>query len=111
MNAYRSKVKRLAKLARSGGSARKVDELSPPDGWVVTDAHWNDPRRASTLHPSRSVARAAAESAFYSHPVVVWEKRGERYRAVWRSLEAVAPRPIDEHGSTYYPTLRRRAWK
>lgn len=87
----------------------------PPDFWVVTDARSPDPRRQTLTYETRGVARAASEQVYFAKPVVIWEARitqgGTRFKAVWRSLEAEPPRPVDEHGRTYAPTIRRRHWK
>jgi len=87
----------------------------PPDFWVVTDARSPDPRRQTLRFETRGEARAASEQVYFAIPVVIWEARsaqgGTRFKAVWRSLEAAPPRPVDEHGRTYYPTIRRRHWK
>ena len=90
----------------------KAGDLTPPDHWVVTNAKQPDPRQAPSVRKSRSEARTYAEQVMAdAPPVVVWEVRGDRFKAVWRSLEATAPRPIDEHGYARYPNLRRRNWK
>ena len=73
----------------------------PPDFWVVTDARSPDPRRQTLRFETRGEARAASEQVYFAIPVVIWEAR----------LEAAPPRPVDEHGRTYYPTIRRRHWK